>query len=132
MGRILFTAAKRGLATSTIYQYGSRLQFGLKRQISIWQIRRLSSLCIKLIQICHRISSKHDAWGDKKMQRKKNSFATDLSVRCQSEFQNIHRQANGDALKLQKHIAMATDAILLCYQGHHRLCLSKSTVCMGE
>ena len=62
-----------------------------------------------------------------------NSFATDLSMRCQTEFENIHRKTNGDTLKLQKHIAMTTDAITTCYQGGggHRLCPSKSPVCEG-
>ena len=33
---------------------------------------------------------------------------------------------------LQKHINMTSDAIIACYQGDHRLCLSQSTVCMGD
>ena len=65
-------------------------------------------------------------------EKKLNSFAVDLSMRCQSEFQNIHRKVNGDALMLQKHINMTSDAIIACYQGDHRLCLSQSTVCMGD
>ena len=64
-------------------------------------------------------------------EKRLNSFATDLSMRCQTEFENIHRKTNGDMLKLQKHIAMNTDAITACYQGDHRLCPSKSTVCEG-
>ena len=64
-------------------------------------------------------------------EKKLNSFATDLSMRCQTEFENIHRKTNGDTLKLQKHIAMTTDAITAYYQGDHRLCPSKSTVCEG-
>ena len=27
---------------------------------------------------------------------------------------------------------MTSDAIIACYQGDHRLCLSQSTVCMGD
>ena len=65
-------------------------------------------------------------------EKKLNSFAVDLSMRCQMEFQNIHRKVNGDALMLQKHINMTSDAIIACYQGDHRLCLSQSTVCMGD
>ena len=65
-------------------------------------------------------------------EKKLNSFAVDLSMRCQSEFQNIHRKVNGDALMLQKHINMTSDAIIARYQGDHRLCLSQSTVCIGD
>ena len=65
-------------------------------------------------------------------EKKLNSFAVDLSMRCQSEFQNIHRKVNSDTLLLQKHINMTSDAIIACYQGDHRLCLSQSTVCMGD
>ena len=64
-------------------------------------------------------------------EKRLNSFATDLSMRCQTEFENIHRKTNGDTLKLQKHIAITTDAITACYQGDHRLCQSKSTACDG-
>ena len=62
-------------------------------------------------------------------EKKLNSFAIDLT--CQSEFQSINSQAHGDALKLQKHLDMTSDAIIASYQGDHRLCLSQSTVCLG-
>ena len=61
-----------------------------------------------------------------------NNFATDLSMRCQSEFENIHRQTTGNTLKLQKYISVTTDAITACYQGDHKLCKLHSTVCVGE
>ena len=34
-------------------------------------------------------------------EKKLNRFAVDLSMRCQSKFQNIHRKVNGDARMLQ-------------------------------
>ena len=53
-------------------------------------------------------------------------------MRCQSEFENIHRQTTGNTLKLQRYIFMTTDAITACYQGDHKLCKLHSTVCVGE
>ena len=71
--------------------------------------------------------------GTKKSKTKNlNNFTTDLSMRCQSEFENIHRQTSGNTLKLQKYISMTTDAITPCYQGDHKLCKLHSTVCVGE
>ena len=70
---------------------------------------------------------------NKAYRRKKlNSFATDLSMRCQSEFDNIHRLTKGDTEKLKKRISATTDAITECYNGNHRLCKTQSTVCMEE
>ena len=64
--------------------------------------------------------------------KKLNSFATDLNMRCQSEFDNIHRLTKGDTEKLKERIIATTDAITECYKGNHTLCKSQSTVCMGE
>ena len=66
------------------------------------------------------------------MTKNLNNFATDLSMRCQSEFENIHRQTLGNTLKLRKYISVTTDAITACYQGDHKLCKLHSTVCVGE
>lgn len=64
--------------------------------------------------------------------KKLNKFATDLSMRCQAEFENVHRKTAGDTEKLQECISCTTDAILECYKGNHRLCKAHSTVCKGE
>ena len=56
----------------------------------------------------------------------------DLSMRCQSEFDNIHRLTKSDTEKLKERITATTDAITECYKGNHRLCKLQSTVCMGE
>ena len=64
--------------------------------------------------------------------KKLNRFATDLSMRCKAEFENIHKKTAGDTEKLQGCISTITDAILECYKGNHRLCKAHSTVCKGE
>lgn len=64
--------------------------------------------------------------------KKLNRFATDLSMRCNSEFENIHRQTAGDTEKLKERTAAVTNAIVKCYQGNHVLCKAESTVCEGE
>ena len=61
--------------------------------------------------------------------KKLNRFATDLSMRCKAEFENVHRKTAGDTEKLQGCISTIIDAILECYKGNHRLCKAHSTVC---
>lgn len=65
-------------------------------------------------------------------QKKLNRFATDLSLRCQSEFENFHHQTVGNTEKLKKSISGCSDALMECYQGNHRLCKEHSTVCQGD
>ena len=64
--------------------------------------------------------------------KKLNRFATDLSMRCNAEFENVHRKTAVDTEKLQGCISTITDAILECYKGNHKLCKAHSTVCKGE
>ena len=65
-------------------------------------------------------------------QKLQNRFATDLSMRCQAEFESIHKQTRGDFKKMKTSIAETTAAIVNCYKGEHKLCRAHSSVCIGE
>ena len=65
-------------------------------------------------------------------QKMQNRFSTDLSLRCQAEFENCHQRARGDLENLKISITESTEAILRCYAGDHKLCRAHSSVCAGE
>ena len=61
----------------------------------------------------------------------RNRFSTDLSMRCKSEFENVHQQVKGDFQWLKAGVCRAKQAILMCYSGNHSLCSVHSSVCNG-
>ena len=61
----------------------------------------------------------------------RNRFSTDLSMRCKTEFENLHEHVKGECGDLKVRIGHAKQAIIMCYSGDHSLCSVKSTVCDG-
>ena len=61
-----------------------------------------------------------------------NRFSSELSMRCQAEFENAHQDVGDNFTRLKARICEITDAIILCYSGDHTLCRTQSSICMGE
>ena len=58
-------------------------------------------------------------------------FANDLGARCHAEQKAAMKAFKGDTTKVNIKITDAKEAIVLCYQGNHTLCKTKSSVCRG-
>ncbi|MCU7801218.1 MAG: hypothetical protein KZQ70_14055 [gamma proteobacterium symbiont of Lucinoma myriamae] len=64
-------------------------------------------------------------------QTMRNRFSTDLSMRCKTEFENVHQTVQGNFVRLKTRIAKVKEAMIKCYAGDHTLCSSHSTACKG-
>lgn len=62
----------------------------------------------------------------------RNRFATDLSKRCQAEFNRIHEKMGGDFTSILSHMPKCINAIKKCYFADHSFCKLYSEVCNGE
>ena len=47
-------------------------------------------------------------------ERLRNRFSTDLSMRCKTEFENLHQQVKGDCKSLKVRIGQAKQAVMDC------------------
>ena len=63
-------------------------------------------------------------------ERIRNNFATDLSKRCQAEFNKAFAK-QVSTVHLKRYLSYAVDAIVECYKGNHSLCIKLSFVCKG-
>jgi len=73
--------------------------------------------------------------GATKTQREKlcRDFATDMSKRCQAEFDDVHKATRGNLTRLKSAMPNIKQAIAIisCYSGDHSFCKLHSRVCNG-
>ena len=62
----------------------------------------------------------------------RNRFSIDISRRCQSEFECIHRKVDGNFKEMVSQTHLCIPAIKRCYCGDHTYCKLHSNVCKGE
>ena len=62
----------------------------------------------------------------------RNRFATDISRRCQAEFDMAHRAARGNFEEMKSAIHKCINCIKKCYCADHGTCKLYSFVCKGE
>lgn len=67
-----------------------------------------------------------------KKEKLRNKFSTDLSHRCQAEYESALSRCGSDFYAFKRSISHVVDAVVLCYQGNHILCRTQSFVCEGQ
>ena len=59
-------------------------------------------------------------------------FAADISMRCQAEFESVHKKVGGNMDEMTLRIHRSISAIKRCYCGDHSHCQLFSSVCKGS
>lgn len=67
----------------------------------------------------------------KKREKLRRSFATDLSMRCQAEFNTAFKTCNGNLGQLNASMPHIIDSVVDCNLGNHTKCKLYSGVCSG-